>query len=154
MQRKTDGELMALIAIGDRPAFEELFNRYGRAVLGYCCRLLGGRSSGEDISQEVWIRTVKHAGNYRPRAGIKAWLFTIARNLALNHLRSERKLTFIGETTADVLSQSLGAENLTVESIEDLLAKAVDRKELLDMVDSLPAAQRIALVIWMTEDMS
>lgn len=154
MREKSDGELMALIANGNRPAFEEVFRRYGSAVLGYSSRLLGGRSAGEDISQEVWIRTVKHSGDYRPRAGLKAWLFTIARNLALNHLRSQRKLTLLGETSAEELSQSLGAESLTAEGVEDILARSNDRKEILALLDALPAPQRLALVIWMSDDMS
>jgi RNA polymerase sigma-70 factor (ECF subfamily) len=84
----TDGELIERIAGGDRSAFEELYSRYARAVLGLAIRRLGDRGRAEDASQEAFVAIWRSARTYDPERGAGApWLYTVARNAITDGLR-------------------------------------------------------------------
>jgi RNA polymerase sigma-70 factor, ECF subfamily len=84
----TDGELIERIADGDRPAFEELYRRYARAVLGLALRRLGDRGRAEDASQEAFVAIWRSARTYDPARGNGApWLYAVARNAITDGLR-------------------------------------------------------------------
>lgn len=84
----TDGQLIARIAEGDRPAFEELYRRYARAVLALALRRLGDRGRAEDAAQEAFVAIWRSARTYDPRRGRGApWLYAVARNAITDGLR-------------------------------------------------------------------
>jgi RNA polymerase sigma-70 factor (ECF subfamily) len=77
----SDEQLLARIADGDREAFEALYRRYGRAVLGFALRRLGDRGRAEDAVQETFTSIWRSARSYRPERGRAApWLYAVARN--------------------------------------------------------------------------
>src|SRR5690242_8784005 len=79
--RCTDGELLARIATRDGAAFEELYSRYSRAVLGLALRRLRDRGRAEDAVQETFASVWRAAASYRPERGPGApWLYAVARN--------------------------------------------------------------------------
>ncbi len=83
-----DGELLGRIGTGDRDAFEELYRRYSRAVLGLALRRLGDRGRAEDATQEVFAAVWRSARNYDIRRGAgSSWLFAIARNAIVDGFR-------------------------------------------------------------------
>ncbi|CAN5281237.1 sigma-70 family RNA polymerase sigma factor [soil metagenome] len=84
----TDGQLIAQIAQGDRTAFEELYRRYARAVLGLALLRLGDRGRAEDAAQEAFVAIWRSARTYDPRRGRGApWLYAVARNAITDGLR-------------------------------------------------------------------
>ena len=84
----TDSELIERIAGGDRTAFEELYGRYARAVLGLALRRLGDRGRAEDATQEAFVSIWRSARTYDPRRGAGApWLYAVARNAITDGLR-------------------------------------------------------------------
>jgi RNA polymerase sigma-70 factor, ECF subfamily len=84
----SDGELIERIAGGDRPAFDELYRRYSRAVLGLALRRLGDRGRAEDASQEAFVAIWRSARTYDPSRGNGApWLYAVARNAITDGLR-------------------------------------------------------------------
>lgn len=149
MRYEDDGELMKQIATGNSKAFKIIFSRYGSPVLGYCARLTGDRAAAEDITQEVWIKVVKAARYYEPRASLISWLYTITRNTTLNHLRQKKQLEQLSSTNEKILEE----KELTQMSMEDVLTEEVSQKAVREAIDELPAQQRAALVMWLTEDM-
>lgn len=85
---RTDAELLSLIADGDRFAFEELYRRYARSVLGIALRRIGDRGRAEDATQETFASIWRSAARYDPSRGRPtAWLYTIARNAIVDGLR-------------------------------------------------------------------
>jgi len=77
----TDGELLERVGGGDRGAFEELYRRYTRPVLGLALRRLGDRGRAEDALQGAFTAVWRSARSYDPRRGAGAvWLYTVARN--------------------------------------------------------------------------
>jgi len=84
----TDSELIERVADGDRPAFEELYRRYARAVLGLALRRLGDRGRAEDAAQDAFVAIWRSARTYDPGRGTGApWLYAVARNAITDGLR-------------------------------------------------------------------
>jgi len=84
----TDGELIELVGEGDRDAFEELYRRYTRPVLGLALRRLGDRGRAEDALQEAFAAIWRSASSYDPERGQGgAWLYTVARNAIVDGVR-------------------------------------------------------------------
>src|SRR6185437_15324556 len=69
-------------------AFEVLVERYQHRLVGVLVHLIGRVEEAEDLTQDVFLRIYRARKGYRPRAKFSTWLFTIANNLASNHLRS------------------------------------------------------------------
>jgi len=90
----TDGELIEHIAGGDRAAFEELYRRYVRAVLGLALRRIGDRGRAEDATQDAFVAIWRSARTYDPRRGAGApWLYAVARNAITDGLRKTPEAT-------------------------------------------------------------
>ena len=84
----TDGTLIERIAARERDAFEELYRRYARPVLGLALRRIGDRGRAEDSVQDVFTAVWRSAGSYDRRRGPGgAWLYTIARNAIVDAQR-------------------------------------------------------------------
>jgi RNA polymerase sigma-70 factor (ECF subfamily) len=84
----TDGDLIELVGDGDRHAFEELYRRYTRPVLGLALRRLGDRGRAEDALQEAFAAIWRSASSYDPQRGQGgAWLYTVARNAIVDGAR-------------------------------------------------------------------
>ena len=84
----TDGDLIELVGDGDRDAFEELYRRYTRPVLGLALRRLGDRGRAEDALQEAFAAIWRSASSYDPARGQGgAWLYTVARNAIVDGAR-------------------------------------------------------------------
>ena len=84
----SDGDLIESVATGDRDAFDELYKRYARAVLGLALRRLGDRGRAEDAAQEAFVAIWRSARTYDSSRGNGApWLYAVARNAITDGLR-------------------------------------------------------------------
>jgi len=92
-KNKSDADLVALISKGDRGAFREILTRYQNAVYGFAFSILKDAPEAEDISQEVFLRLYRTSDSYRSFAALRTYLFRIARNLCIDHLRKMRPET-------------------------------------------------------------
>ena len=85
----TDAELLVRVADHDREAFELLYHRYVRSVMGIALRRLRDRGRAEDAVQETFASVWRSAASYRPERGPAApWLYTVARNAIIDRLRA------------------------------------------------------------------
>jgi len=83
-----DGELIERVGGGDREAFDELYRRYARPVLGLALRRLGDRGRAEDALQDAFAAIWRSARSYDRRRGEGgAWLYTVARNAVVDGVR-------------------------------------------------------------------
>jgi RNA polymerase sigma-70 factor, ECF subfamily len=84
----SDGDLLERVGAGDRDAFEELYGRYARPVLGLALRRLGDRGRAEDALQDAFAAVWRSASSYdRRRGNGGAWLYTVARNAIVDGAR-------------------------------------------------------------------
>jgi RNA polymerase sigma-70 factor (ECF subfamily) len=85
----SDGELVVRIAHGDVGAFDLLYRRYVRSVMGLALRRLGERERAEDAVQEAFAAVWRSAASYRPERGPGGpWLWAVARNAIVDRLRT------------------------------------------------------------------
>src|SRR5215211_2387000 len=85
---RTDGDLIERVGEGDREAFDELYRRYSRPVLGLALRRLGDRGRAEDAVQDAFAAIWRSAASYDPARGQGgAWLYTVARNAIVDGAR-------------------------------------------------------------------
>lgn len=139
-----DEALMQRYARGDADAFEVLFRRYRRILLGYLVRQLRDRGQAEELYQETWMRVIRARDSYRQSAAFRAWLFTIAHNLVLDqHRRSGRR--------AELTSVDVDAHMEEVASIEPgpeaHWSGSEDSARLLRQIRTLPFAQRDVILL-------
>lgn len=90
LETLTDEDLMERYREGDARSFEVLLRRHSRPVYHFALRSVGDPQVAEDLMQEVFLRIVKGAANYRRRAKFTTWLYTIARNLCVDNLRRQK----------------------------------------------------------------
>jgi len=72
-------------------AFEVLYERYEGAIRRQLYYVVGDETAADDLLQETFLRVWRHAGQWNGQGPVKSWLFRIATNLALNHLRTRRR---------------------------------------------------------------
>lgn len=85
-----DGALVAWTLEGHRGAFECLVRRHQRGVVNHLFRMLGRRDSAMDVAQEVFLRVYQSLDGFDPRFRFTTWLYRIASNGAIDHLRRRR----------------------------------------------------------------
>ena len=149
MVGKADGELMELIARGNEAAFRELYRRYASLVLGYARRLVRELRQAEEIAQEVWLKVVRAASSYRGDGTVKSWLFTVTRRTSFNYLRDH---TSPQEVATEDGEAPVGT--ISTDVFEERIFARADIHRIREAVDELPTNQRLALTLWMTEDLS
>jgi RNA polymerase sigma-70 factor (ECF subfamily) len=93
--RISDADLLRRTADGDQNAFDVLYRRYARAMLGLALRMLRDRSRAEDAVQETFAAVWRSARSYRAERGPAApWLYAVARNAIVDRARARRDTTF------------------------------------------------------------
>lgn len=85
----TDEELMLSFRGGDARAFATLVARHRAPVYNFILRLVGHPARAEDVLQETWLKVVRGAQDWQPKARFTTWVYTIARNLCVDAARKE-----------------------------------------------------------------
>jgi len=78
----------------DRQAYELLLRRYQDSVYNYCLRMLRNPGLAEEVAQESFVRTLTRLDRYDERYPFSAWLFKIATNLCIDHLRKNKRIAY------------------------------------------------------------
>lgn len=86
-----DARLVELVKAGDQLAFAELYERYFDPVYDFLARMMRNRAEAEDVAQDTFIRVANSIDSLRAGSSFKSWLFTIARNTALNRIQREKR---------------------------------------------------------------
>jgi RNA polymerase sigma-70 factor (ECF subfamily) len=82
-----DADVVVLAQQGREPAFRELIRRYERPVFSLIYRMVRDSTVAEDLAQDTFIKVLNHLDKYRPEFKFSSWLFKIANNVAIDHLR-------------------------------------------------------------------
>ena len=149
-------DLMARVAKGDDEAFEILVNRHQTSVLNLIYRFIGDRTQAKELAQEVFLRVWQTAKSYEPKAKFTTWIYRIATNLCLNELKSARRRKWFQFLRPDEDNED-AAEDLLPDrspSAEDLLLAKERSHQISEALQSLPANQRMALVLKRYDDLS
>jgi RNA polymerase sigma-70 factor (ECF subfamily) len=88
-----DSALMLRYVDGDRVAFETLYRRHNNGLYRYLLRLSRHPETAEDVFQEVWGKIIKSRANYRPTAKFTTFLYRVAHNCFIDHIRRNKRHT-------------------------------------------------------------
>jgi RNA polymerase sigma-70 factor (ECF subfamily) len=112
----SDEELLRRVADSDRAAFEALYHRYVRSIYGLALRKLKDRAQAEDVVQEAFTAVWRSAKSYRPERGSAGgWLYTVARNAAIDRMRRDGRGEAVSELP-DLQSSESGPAELAERS--------------------------------------
>ena len=149
----TDGELIVNAIAGKSDGFEELVRRYQRPITSYIFRMLGDYDSSLDVTQEVFIKVYNSLSKYSAEYKFSTWLYRIARNAAIDHMRRN-----------SVTPMSIEAENadgsfqLQLESHRPSPEQDHERSEWRNEIDAvvkcLPTSYRDLILLRHSRDMS
>ncbi len=124
----TDQEVVLLARGGQERAYRELVRRYERPIFSLLYRMVRDRELAEDLSQETFVKALNAIESYRPEYKFSSWLFKIANNAAIDHLR-RREL--------DTLSLEGSPHAVTPDAMEATALQIGDRAENpLDIVEA------------------
>ncbi|MDX6676051.1 MAG: hypothetical protein QOE31_103 [Solirubrobacteraceae bacterium] len=138
LRLQSDERLITLVRRGNHGAFEALVARYQSRLLAFCRHMLGSREDAEDVLQEVFAASFNAIlADDRP-INVRPWLYRIARNRSLNHLRRVRA---IGVDSMDVHLSDGGA------TTADKVHKREEFRLLVADVQELPETQKTALLL-------
>jgi RNA polymerase sigma factor (sigma-70 family) len=138
LRLQSDERLVALTRRGNQAAYEALVGRYQSRLLAFCRHMLGSREDAEDVLQEVFAAAFNAMiADERP-LNVRPWLYRIARNRSLNHLRRAQA---IGVDSMDVHLSEHGT------TTADKVHKREEFRQLMEDVQGLPETQRTALLL-------
>lgn len=153
IRKLTDGELIVDAITGRVDGFEELVRRYQRPITGYVFRMLGDYEASLDVTQEVFIKVYNSLSKYSSEYKFSTWLYRIAHNAAIDHMRRN-----------SVTPQSLEAENadgsfqIQIESRGSSPEQDHERSEWRNEIDAvvkcLPDAYRDLILLRHARDLS
>ncbi len=138
LRLQSDEKLIALTRRGQPAAFETLCARYQSRLLAFCRHMLSSREDAEDVLQEVFAAAFNAVLADERAINVRPWLYRIARNRSLNHLR---RASAIGVDTMDVHFADHGL------STSDKVLRRESFHELIADVHELPETQRTALLL-------
>ena len=145
----TDAEIMLRVKAGDDAAFDFLVQKFRRQLIGFMYRMCHSQPVAEELAQEVFLRVYRSRGSYSAEAKFTTWMYRIATNLALNHLRdtkTERAEVSVSLDEPDDAGRTPDVADHGLTAEEDLLRRerlAAIRKQ----VEALPERQRMAVLM-------
>lgn len=152
-----DAALMLRVREGDLAAFAELVDRYKQPVTNLIARTINDPTEAEDLAQNAFVQAYKSAHRYEVTAKFSTWLFTIARNLALNEIRrrSRHPADSLDETFRDDDEHAIRQieDRRSAPPPDDLLRSELEEK-VEEAVAALPEKQRTALTLCREEELS
>ncbi|MCA8919353.1 MAG: RNA polymerase sigma factor [Planctomycetes bacterium] len=141
---QTDTELVTRLADGDDAALEAILDAYQDAVVRFARTVTRDANTAHDAAQEAFIRLWRNPKSFSG-GSLRAWLFTVARNVALNEFRSTRRRTARIEKAAQppqpptAVARASDAERL---------------KQVREFIDTLPEQERSAITLFAAEGLT
>lgn len=138
-----DAEVVVLAQQGRELAFRELIRRYERPVFSLIYRMVRDSTVAEDLAQDTFIKVLNHLDKYRPEFKFSSWLFKIANNVTIDHLR-RRQLDTVSMDGSPHASTAAEAESSSFELADQAESPldALASRELGSMIERAIGALR------------
>jgi RNA polymerase sigma-70 factor (ECF subfamily) len=150
-----DSELVVRALAGREEDFEQLVRRYQRPIVAYVYRMVGDYDAALDLAQEVFIKIYGSLARYRPEFKFSTWIYRIAHNAAIDHLRragnSRTEEIEVEGEDGHTFEKPLASKSLTPEQETE---RGERRAEIEEVVGLLPRAYRELIVLRHSHDLS
>ncbi|HVD60409.1 MAG TPA: sigma-70 family RNA polymerase sigma factor [Gemmatimonadaceae bacterium] len=139
----SDVEVVALAQQGKEAAYRELLLRYERPVFSLIFRMVRDREMAEDLAQETFVKVLNNIDRYSPDFKFSSWLFKIANNLTIDHLRRRRVDTISIEGAPDaVTAESAKATSISIVAGDESPLAELESRELGQSIERAIAKLR------------
>ena len=148
---------MRRVQRGDREAFAGLVDRYRQPIYNFILRTVRDETEAEDLAQNTFVQVWKSARRFRLSAKFSTWLYTIARNLALNEIRrrGRHRAESLDAPHPEYEEQPLHqVEDTATPVAPDLVVREELFAKVEEAIGDLPENQRTALLLCREEDVS
>jgi RNA polymerase sigma-70 factor, ECF subfamily len=153
----TESDLIHAARMGDDKALAQLIATHSRAIYNFSLRVLNDPARAEDVTQETFIKAWKHLAKFQPGKDFRTWLFAIAHNTAIDHVRKKRVLPFSFLSSHNENSNETRFEETLpdTEATPEEQAVLREEKEMLERaVAQLPSIYRAVLFLYYNEDLT
>jgi RNA polymerase sigma-70 factor (ECF subfamily) len=149
----SDRELVAIAINGFDGSFEELVRRYQRPISAYVYRMVGNYESALDLTQEIFIKVYNSLSRYRAEFKFSTWIYKIAHNAAVDHLRrsATREQSLVAGPEGDSFELPIESARLTPEQESERRERT---HEIETVVRALPANYRELIILRHSQDLS
>jgi RNA polymerase sigma-70 factor (ECF subfamily) len=149
----SDRELVATAVSGVEGSFEELVRRYQLPISAYVYRMVGNYESALDLTQEIFIKVYSSLRRYRPEFKFSTWIYKIAHNSAVDHLRrnTTREQSLVMGPEGDQFDLPVESGSLSPEQESERKER---RGEIESVVRALPANYRELIILRHSQDLS
>ena len=138
-----DADVAALAKEGREAAFRELVRRYERPVFSLIFRMVRDRQTAEDLAQDTFIKVLNHIDRYRPEFKLSSWLFKIANNVTIDHLRKRQLSTVSIDGSPHAASAAeIEATSFDVEARGESPLDEIEARELGSAIERAIATLR------------
>ena len=160
MMEDPDQPLLAAIAGGSEEALGELIDRYREKLFRFVYRIVRNEADAAEIVSETFVRVHRYSANYRPKAKVVTWIYTITTNLCRDHHRREKRRRFLS-----LFSVSEKADGETGASLADRIAdtgppadesllQSERHRRALELIDALPPKLKSPFILNVLEEHS
>jgi len=131
--RYSDSQLIISYLDGDKESFEFLVKRYLRSIYLFIYKYVGNSQDAEDAAQEVFVKVWRHLKKFDQRKNFKTWIFTIAKNTALDFLKKKKTIPFSA-------FENEAGDNMLIETLADSAPLPQEILEKATMAQTLASA--------------
>ena len=148
-----DCDLVASAVAGHEGGFEELVRRYQRPISAYVYRMVGNYDAALDLTQEIFIKVYGSLARYRSEFKFSTWIYKIAHNCAVDHLRRNngREQSLVSGVEGDSYELPIESGRLSPEQESERKER---RMEIESVVRALPAAYRELIILRHSQDLT
>ena len=154
MEKYSDEQLIGEYLNGDEKALEFLIARYLKPVYGFVHGYAGNVQEAEDITQEVFLKAWRNLKKFDPRKNFKTWVFSIAKNTAIDFLRKKKTVPFSAfdneEGGNDILDTLVDPAPLVSELVE----RREDAGSLADALSKISPKYRNVISLYHDEQLN
>src|SRR6266540_2541997 len=140
MEPAGDAAEVSLASSGDRRAFERLYKAHVNRVFTLCTRMCGSRVRGEELTQDVFVRTWEKLPQFRGESAFSTWIHRIAVNIVLTDRKNEGRARRRMKEDEDEVGEDIFAPAATTP-------RDADRMDLAAAIGNLPAGARQIFVL-------
>ena len=157
MKRMDDRELITSYIDGNEKAFEVLLMRHKDKIYRFVYLKLRDADLAQDVFQETFVKIINtlKAGSYNEEGKFLPWAMRIAHNLVIDHFRKTNKVRMISESSSTKDDFNIFSTlSLEDKNIQESMSYDELEKQMVDLIDHLPASQRDILKMRIFRDMS
>ena len=143
-------QLIQALKNSDESAFRELVKKHELNVYNTCIGMLGNEDNAKDISQDVFIEVFRSIHKFRGDSKISTWLYRLAVNKSLNHIRDNKKhriVRSIQRFFTKEENERLDLQDFSSQNAEQEIEQDEHSKALHNALDKLPENQKTAFVL-------